>query len=319
MNNCVYKIENLINGKIYIGSTNNFARRMREHKAYVTCSSDRVGYNKPLYRSFRKRGLENFDFSIIVDNIESLTLARKIEAQKIQEYDCLFPKGYNLKENTEGLSEQDINHLIEINGIKCALIDENEQIITKYRSLREAGRNENCDATSISNVCKGLVYKTKGKLFRFLDKDENIIEIEPKYNLRYSEICSISMFDYSDIEYFNSVKEAAEKYNVTKDLISKCIQGNTRYKQVKERIWRRVDKGNIIENDIDINKLIEEYNKKYILYKGERKTLSEWANSIGLSSNGLKHRLLTMSFEEAMSIPPKNNSLRYTGQRIKGR
>ena len=54
MNNCVYKITNLINGKMYIGSTNNFARRMSEHRVFCNCSPDRSGYNKPLYKSFRK-------------------------------------------------------------------------------------------------------------------------------------------------------------------------------------------------------------------------------------------------------------------------
>lgn len=32
MNKCVYKITNNINGKIYIGQTNNLKRRLQEHK-----------------------------------------------------------------------------------------------------------------------------------------------------------------------------------------------------------------------------------------------------------------------------------------------
>lgn len=31
-NNLIYKIPNLINGKCYIGKTNNFEKRMKEHK-----------------------------------------------------------------------------------------------------------------------------------------------------------------------------------------------------------------------------------------------------------------------------------------------
>lgn len=317
--NCVYKITNLENGKVYIGSTNNFARRMGEHKVFVNCSPDRQGYDHPLYRSFRKRGLDKFDFSIIVDDIETLTLARQIEKEKIKEYNALVPNGYNLKEETEGMSQADIDHLIEITGTKCALVDENENILKIYRSLREAEREEDCYATNIAAVCKGKVYKTNNKIFRYLNENNEVIEIEPKYSLRYSEICGISMFNENDIIYFNSIKEAGETMGVTPYLITKSIQGQSRYTQVKGYLWRRLDKGNIIENNINIHDAIEQYNKKYILYNGERKTLTAWANSIGISANSMKQRLNKMSFEEAMKIPAPENNRRYTGKRINGR
>ena len=317
--NCVYKITNLENGKIYIGSTNNFARRIREHKVFINCDPSRPGYNHPLYCSFRKRGIEKFDFSIIVDNIETLTLARQIEQEKIKEYNSLVPNGYNLKENTQGMSEKDIDHLIELTGTKCALIDENEKIIKIYRSLREAEREEKCFASSIAAVCKGKVYKTNNKLFRYLNENNEIIEIEPKYSIQYSEICGISMFDENEIIYFNSIKEAGEKMKVTPYLISKSIKGESRYTQVKGYLWRRVVKGSIIDNNINIHETIKQYNKKYILYNGERKTLTAWANSIGISLNSMKQRLAKMSFEEAMLIPAPENNRRYTGKRILGR
>ena len=79
MSNCVYKITNKINGKSYIGSTNNFNRRMKEHKTFVNCDKNRKGYNLPLYCAFRKYGLSNFCFEIIAKNIDSLTHARQLE------------------------------------------------------------------------------------------------------------------------------------------------------------------------------------------------------------------------------------------------
>jgi len=317
--NCVYKITNLENGKVYIGSTNNFTRRMSEHKVFVNCNPDRPGYNHPLYRSFRKRGLDKFEFSIIIDNIETLQLARQIEEEKIKEYNSLVPNGYNLKEGTEGMTESDIDHLIELTGTKCALVDENEQIIKIYRSLREAEREEQCHVAEIASVCKGEKYKTNNKIFRYLNENNEIVEIDPQYSLRYSEICGISMFDEEDIIYFPSIKEAGETIGVTPYLITKSIQGESRYTQVKGYLWRRVDKGKIVPNSIDIHTAIENYNKKYILYNGERKTLTAWANTIGISVNSMKQRLQKMSFEEAMQIPAPPSTTRYTGKRINGR
>lgn len=49
---------------------------MREHKAFFNCAPDRKGYNNPLYRSFRKYGLNNFSFEILFDNLDSLKEAR---------------------------------------------------------------------------------------------------------------------------------------------------------------------------------------------------------------------------------------------------
>lgn len=58
--NCgIYKIENLINGKVYIGQSKNILRRWQEHKnKYKTL-------NTKLYLAMREDGIENFDFSII--------------------------------------------------------------------------------------------------------------------------------------------------------------------------------------------------------------------------------------------------------------
>ena len=292
---------------------------MGEHKVFVNCNPDRKGYDYPLYRSFRKRGLDKFDFTIIIDDIETLSLARKIEKEKIQEYNSLVPNGYNIKEETEGMSEADIQRLIELLGTKCALVDADENIIKIYPSLRAAEREEGSTASSIAAVCQGKIYKTNNKFFRYINENDEIIEIEPKYSLRYSEICGISIFDENDIIYFNSIKEAGETMGVTPYLITKSIQGQSRYTQVKGYLWRRIDKGNIIENNINIHDAIEQYNKKYILYNGERKTLTAWANSIGISANAMKQRLNKMSFEEAMKIPAPENNRRYTGKRINGR
>ena len=58
----IYQIKNLVNGKIYIGKTNDFERRYKEHfsEKYRKHES-----NKILYKAFEKYGNENFIMTII--------------------------------------------------------------------------------------------------------------------------------------------------------------------------------------------------------------------------------------------------------------
>ena len=65
----IYKIENKLNGKIYIGKSVNILERFNTHKrnAFNTKSLE---YDKVLYKAFRKYGIENFDFEIIEECID---------------------------------------------------------------------------------------------------------------------------------------------------------------------------------------------------------------------------------------------------------
>jgi len=62
--NGIYKITNLINGKMYIGKSTNIYKRWYEHKKlYLTLNSH-------LYYSMRKYGIDNFSFEIIKETNE---------------------------------------------------------------------------------------------------------------------------------------------------------------------------------------------------------------------------------------------------------
>lgn len=89
----IYKIQNKINNKIYIGqSTCPLAKRKREHK----CVSNKLNY--PLYNSIKKYGLDNFEFSIILDNIE--------DQYKLDEWEKIFIKVYKSHINDGGYNLQ---------------------------------------------------------------------------------------------------------------------------------------------------------------------------------------------------------------------
>lgn len=68
----IYKITNLENNHCYIGQSRNIQKRWSDHKIASNNKNDK-GYDYPLYRAFRKYGIDNFSFEIIEEcNIELL-------------------------------------------------------------------------------------------------------------------------------------------------------------------------------------------------------------------------------------------------------
>jgi group I intron endonuclease len=58
----IYTITNLINKKVYVGSSINLKRRFLSHKSLLKRN---IHHSKKLQNSFNKYGLENFEFKII--------------------------------------------------------------------------------------------------------------------------------------------------------------------------------------------------------------------------------------------------------------
>lgn len=73
----IYKIINEINGKVYIGKTNNFYRRYHQYKyAYKTKNLDKI--NSYLLNSMIKYGCDNFTYEMVesceIDKLSELEL-----------------------------------------------------------------------------------------------------------------------------------------------------------------------------------------------------------------------------------------------------
>lgn len=82
----IYKITNKINGKSYIGQSNNIERRFQEHQTKGSIS--RI----PLDIAIKKYGKENFSYEIIEEC--DISKLNEREAYWIQQYDSII-NGYN--------------------------------------------------------------------------------------------------------------------------------------------------------------------------------------------------------------------------------
>lgn len=87
----IYKFENLVNNKCYIGQSRDIEKRYKKHLQIMNNENDK-NYNNHLYRSLRKYGIGNFNFEVIEEcSIEELN---KREEYWILIYDSFF-NGYN--------------------------------------------------------------------------------------------------------------------------------------------------------------------------------------------------------------------------------
>lgn len=101
MKKAIYKYENKINHKIYIGQTNNIDRRFREHLSLKSF------YTSLIEKAIQKYGIDSFDFTVL----EWTENYNEREKYWINYYNCYKPYGYNICEGGGYLpNQQKENH-----------------------------------------------------------------------------------------------------------------------------------------------------------------------------------------------------------------
>ena len=95
----VYQIKNLVNGKIFIGSSKNIPSRINRHKFQLQFGSEEI---KELMDDYKKYGEENFSFEILdelkpkdeagYDYTEDLEVLEELWFEKLQPFG---EHGYN--------------------------------------------------------------------------------------------------------------------------------------------------------------------------------------------------------------------------------
>ena len=92
----IYCYTNTINGKVYVGQTINPITRYNAHKNSYQNSNDKE-YDSLLHRAFRKYGYENFQYEVLVQDIDDINLLNELEIYYIKKFNCQTPNGYNVE------------------------------------------------------------------------------------------------------------------------------------------------------------------------------------------------------------------------------
>lgn len=87
----IYKFQNNINGKSYIGQSIDIMKRFSEHRRN-SLNPNYPGYDSKAYRAFRKHGFENFSFEVLEQCSREMLGEREIFW--IKEYNSYY-EGYN--------------------------------------------------------------------------------------------------------------------------------------------------------------------------------------------------------------------------------
>ncbi len=92
---CLYRLTNMVNGRVYIGKTVNFNSRMSKHKT--------LKLKTYISNAIQKYGWENFKQEKIIDDVPEEDLSN-LEISYIEVENTLAPVGYNLTVGGEGVS-----------------------------------------------------------------------------------------------------------------------------------------------------------------------------------------------------------------------
>jgi len=158
---CVYKITNLINGKIYIGKTIREARfRWASH------ISPKADKSLLIVRSLKKYGYTNFSFEVI-DITETEEQLLEKEAFYIEYHESLAPDGYNQIDGRGNYSEK-IAEKIKNSSAKGFLKTEVTRNDGKvFESIHAAATASGTNSPNIVSQIKGARRLCNGYQFRY--------------------------------------------------------------------------------------------------------------------------------------------------------
>ncbi len=232
----IYKIENTINGKVYIGQSVDINKRITVHKSNANNPKIGKAHDLYIYTAIRKHGIENFDFSIV-------ELCDRPELNAKERYWIAYYKsnqkehGYNLNDggNTIYVKHKTINSNItprkqHIEEIKRLLVETD-------MSIQEIAKRYSMTTESITNINRGHSWHNEDSKYPLRDTRKKTYYYCPqcgkRLSCKYSKLCRkcdserqhIVRGNFPGTDVFSSdvdnygLRELSKKYGVSEQTV----------------------------------------------------------------------------------------------------
>lgn len=200
----IYCYTNKINNHKYVGQTNNYERRIREHRS-CAFNKKASSYNDLIHQKIREYGEENFEISIIeklyIDDIEEVNQREIYWINKLQSH-CSTGLGYNISIGGGRRGYSSILSEDELNNLK--------QDIKQGISYYELEKKYNISSSFISSINNGIYFKDDNEqypLYKYYkdDKDyDELIDLLLNSTYSYTKIAEMLNIGQSTIKKINA-------------------------------------------------------------------------------------------------------------------
>lgn len=277
----IYRMVNVVNGKSYVGQTNNFRLRMNGHKSDAFNKKSHA-YNYPLSNAIRKYGWDNFKNEIIeeISEEENQFYVDEREIYYIAYYKSLSSEyGYNiLKGGQQGqtrekltyeqrLSLSNIFKPEETKDIQALLKqkEKNKRILDKYspRLSRSLLQNINIGLNFRNDSWEYPLHNYYEEPFsrRYTEEEMKQIKMDIKSGMKYTDIAKkwdTTIGFISGINNGRIWRDKVEDYPL-------IIKNNSRLHNYKE--WVKPVQEDLLNSDLTMKQIAEKYKKAYSTIK----------------------------------------------------
>lgn len=284
--NCgVYCFENLINGKKYIGESENIKIRYRHHM-YAYKNMNDNNYYSLLYTDMRKFGVDNFHFYILENCDKSELLNR--ESYYIEKYNTI-KNGYNSVMLKNG-------HIERYDKYSSETIEQIQKYLLQNMSVTNVSKTLHVPRTTVSMINNGNMHfdaMLSYPLYKYAyDLKNNFsfccdcgVKISAKSlrckkcDILYRKNKPLDVISKEELQFLIddglNYTQIGRKYNVTGNSVKKwCKKYNL---QIKTNHVFKPDKNTLIQllNEKSVSHIAE-------LYNVNKSTIHDWMKKYGL-------------------------------------